>query len=204
MTDNDLNNMKLPEQSFSKITQANARLLCQSIELDEAAQILLRDTVTSAAYIQQLIDKQLYTDAVKVLAHALPKREATWWACLCARNTLSETSAANESKAIELAEAWVYKPSEDNRKAILPIAETSHFKTAASWAAMAAFWSGNNIALSPDITIPPAEGLTAKAVLGAVITAAVHSKPDKIASNYQLFLKQGIHIACGGDGRLSQ
>jgi hypothetical protein len=195
--------MNRPEQRFSKITQANAQLLCQTIELNEAAKVLLQACPISADYIQQLVDKELYTDAVNVLAHALPKREAVWWACLCARKTLTATSLATESKTIELAEAWVYKPSEENRKLLIPIAETAHFKNAASWAAVAAFWSGNNISLTPEITIPATEGLTAKAVTGAIITAAVSDKPENIASNYQLFLKQGIDIACGGDGRLS-
>ncbi|MDD1617430.1 MAG: secreted protein, partial [Methylococcaceae bacterium NSP1-2] len=104
--------MNIPEQRFSKITQANAQLLCQPIELNEVATALLQECPISADYIQQLVDKKFYTDAVKVLAHALPKREATWWACLCARKTLTEKSLATENKAIELAEAWVYKPSE--------------------------------------------------------------------------------------------
>jgi len=196
--------MNIPEQSFIKITQANAKLLCQTLELHEAAEALLEDKLTTANYIQSLIAKELYTDAIQVLAFALPKREAVWWACLCARKTLTEKSAVTESKAIELAEAWVYKPSEENRKEILPITEATQSKSAASWAARAAFWSANNMSLTPEITIPPADGLTAKAVMGAVITAAVSGLPEKITSNYQLFLKQGIDIACGGDGRLSQ
>ena len=198
MTDNHLT-QTVAEQSFTKITQANAQLLCQAFELDEAASALLSDNPSSAAYIQRLIEHALYTDAVKVLAHALPKREATWWACLCVRN-----SSVTESKAIELAEAWVYKPSEDNRKAILPLIASSKFKSAAEWAALAAFWSGNNMSLTPEVTIATVEGLTAKAVMAAIIMSAVSGAPEKIADNYQLFLKQGIDIACGGDGRLSQ
>lgn len=193
----------MSEQRFIKISQANAKLLCQTIELNEAAQALLQDNLTTADYIQQLIDQKLYTEAVKVLAHALPKREATWWACLCARNTLTEKSQPTESKAIELAEAWVYKPSEENRKSLIPIVETMQFKNASGWAALAAFWSGNNISFNPAVSIPPTEGLAAKAVISAVITAAVSNTPEKISNNYQFFLQQGIHIACGGDGRLS-
>lgn len=195
--------MSEPEKNFSKISQANAKLLCQTLDLDESAKLLLNDKLSSADYIQQLIDKALYTEAVKVLAHALPKREATWWACLCARKTLTSKSPPAEMKGIELAEAWVYKPSEENRKLLLPIIAQTTYKNAANWAALAAFWSGNNISLNPDVVIPPTEGLTAKAVTGAVITAAVSDTPEKISNNYQLFLKQGIHIACGGDGRLS-
>ncbi len=123
---------------------------------------------------------------------------------MCARNNLSDKTSANEIKAIELAEAWVYKPTEENRKLTLPAAEITAYKSAASWAAMAAFWSGNDISPVVHAIVPPNEKLFAKAVVGAVILAATQSEAGKIDGNYQLFLKQGINIASGGDGRAVQ
>ena len=34
--------------------------------------------------------------------------------------------------------------------------------------------------------------------------AATVGKAENVNSNYQLFLQQGVHIACGGDGRAIQ
>jgi len=189
---------------FTKIKQANALAICQGLELDEQAAVLLQNNPTTADYLYQLIDLKLYPDAVRFLAHALPKREATWWACLCARKGLTDKTPVNEIKAIELAEAWVYKPTEDNRKLTLPAADATGYKTAASWAAIAAFWSGDDISPVPEAVIPPDEKLFAKAVVGAVMLAATQGEASQVNDNYQLFLQQGINIASGGDGRTVQ
>ena len=83
-------------------------------------------------------------------------------------------------------------------------AEATEFKTAAGWAAVAAFWSGDNISTVAGITTPPADDLTGKAVNAAELLAASMQKPDKVNDYHQLFLKQGIDIACGGDGSLTK
>ena len=194
----------MAEMNLIKIQQPTASAVCKHVELDEEAKSLLQDDAVPAQYLQQLIEKELYPDAARFLANALPKREATWWACLCARNALNNQPSDADLKAIELAEAWVYKPTEENRKPIMPAAETTEFKTPAGWAAVAAFWSGGNMSPVEGTVVPPPEDLTAKAVIGAVMLAAVRDGPEKVKTNYQLFLRQGIDIAGGGDGRSVQ
>ncbi|CAG1022418.1 hypothetical protein DOJK_01658 [Patescibacteria group bacterium] len=184
-----------------KIKQANANIIAKDSGLDDMALELLAQYSDSSEYLNQLIEQKLYPDAVRFLANALPKREATWWACLCARHVLNDKTPPAEVKAIELAEAWVYKPNEDTRKPTLAAAEAVSHNTPASWAAMSAFWSGNDISPTPQAIIPPSETLYAKAVIGAVMLAATQVAPDKVADTYQLFLQQGIDIANGGDGR---
>ncbi|MCX7069324.1 MAG: hypothetical protein NTW85_16765 [Methylococcales bacterium] len=194
----------MTESTLIKIKQMNADAIAQGIKFDEQAIALLQDNPTTVDYLNQLIALKLYPDAVRFLAHALPKREATWWACLCARNTLTDKTPASEIKAIELAEAWVYKPIEDTCKPTLAAAEATEYKTAASWAAIAAFWSGDDISPTPHAVIPPTEKLYAKAVIGAVMLAATQGEASKVNEKYLLFLQQGIHIASGGDGRIVQ
>lgn len=191
----------MTEARLIKIKHVNADTIAQGIGLNEPAAALLQDYPATADYLNQLIALKFYPDAVRFLAHALPKREATWWACLCARNTLTDKSPANEIKAIELAEAWVYKPTEDNRKPTLAAAEATEYKTAAGWAAIASFWSGDDISPVPQAVIPPDEKLYAKAVIGAAMLAATQGEASKVNDKYLLFLQQGINIASGGDGR---
>lgn len=192
------------EMNLIKIKQLSALAICHGLEFGEQATALLQGSPATVDYLQQLLADKLYPDAVRFLAHALPKREATWWACLCARNGLNDKTPAPEIKAIELAEAWVYKPTQDNRKLTLPAAEATAYKTAASWAALSAFWSGDDISPVSQAVIPPDEKLYAKAVVGAVLLAATQGEASKINDNYRLFLQQGINIASGGDGRAVQ
>jgi hypothetical protein len=191
----------MTELKFTKVTEIYAQDICQKLELsDEATQLLTQD-LSPAAYLEKLIAEELFPDAVRFLAMALPKREGTWWACLAARHTLPKNADAREIAAIEAAETWVYRPSEANRQLTQAVAEATEFKTAAGWAAIAAFWSGGSISPVPDVMVPPPEDLTAKAVGGAIMLAAASGDPAKINSHYQVFLQQGLNIACGGDGR---
>ncbi|MCX7102996.1 MAG: hypothetical protein NTX38_16325 [Methylobacter sp.] len=191
----------MTEKIFTKIKQSNALEICKGLDMDKQAIELLQDNPTTVSFLDQLIAQKLYPDAIRFLAHALPKREATWWACLCARHQVTDQTTVNEIKAIELAEAWVYKPTEENRKLTYPAAELTGFKSASSWAAIAAFWSGDDISPVPQAVIPPDEKLYSKAVLGAVMLAATQGEASKVTQKYELFLQQGINIANGGDGR---
>ena len=189
------------EIKLGKIKHPNALAICQGFELEEQATLLLNEFPATTDFIGKLLEQKLYPDAVRFLAHALPKREATWWACLCARNGLTDKTPAIQVKAIELAEAWVYNPADENSKLNYPVAEAAGHKNAASWAATAAFWSGNDISPIPEAVIPPDEKLYAKAVVGAVMLAATQGEASQVDDHYRLFLKQGLHIASGADGR---
>lgn len=190
------------EYVFKKVLADEAAAICGDIELDEAGQGLLSPKMAPAVFLRILVDGALYTDAVKFLARALPKREATWWACLCARSVLGENPAPEVVRALELAEQWVDEPTEEHRRLTWPAAEAAQFNHPACWAAMAAFWSGGSMAPPDAPAMPPAENLTGKVVAGAVMMAAVQTEPEKSETNYRRFLEQGIDIACGGTGRL--
>ena len=191
----------MSQLEFKKVKEKTAAEVCKRVELDEKAAAILSEQHTPAEFLQLLIDQKLYTDAVRFLSQALPNREATWWACLAARDVLSEGSAPEQLSALESAEKWVYKPSEQNRGVTFNLAEQATFNHPASWAAVAAFWSGGNISPYPDAIVNPAPDLNGKAVAGAVMLAAVQGEPSGIEPRYRKFLDQGIDIACGGDGR---
>ncbi len=192
---------KMTELNLIKIMQTKAKLIAASLDLSDEAMTLLLDEMTPAQYVQELIEKTLYTDVIMFLAAGLSKRESTWWACVCARSTLTDQSPDSDVKALALAEAWVYKPTQENCQLTLPAAEATGFKTAAGWSAMAAFWSGENISPVEDAIVPPPADLTGKAVNGAVLLAASQVEPTKVIENQQLLINIAIDIASGGDGR---
>lgn len=187
---------------LKKIPMERASQVCRDIALDPDALALLSPDMAPADYLHQLVARSLFADAVKFLARALPKRESTWWACLCARAALGTPPPAPLREAIEAAERWVYEPSEAHRRATQTAAQTAGFAAAAGWAAMAAFWSGGSM-VPPDLpAVPPPDDLTAKAAAGAVMLAAVCGEPARAPERYRDFLRRGLDIAGGGDGRL--
>lgn len=183
--------------TLAKVTAKTATEICKPLKLEDEAKKLLRDGLTPRQYLDLLLEKQLFADAAKFLALALPKREAVWWACLCARAVLGPNLPPKLATAVQAAEKWVTDPSEDNRRATMPAAEAAEMGNPAGCAAMAAFWSGGSLAPPNVPVVPPPDHLTAHGVAGAVMLAAVLKEPEKATEKFRKFFAQGIEVANG-------
>jgi hypothetical protein len=159
--------------------------------------LLLTGDLTPQRYLDLLTEKNLYADATRLLAHGLPKRAAVWWACQCLREALGSNPPLKARLPLEVVEKWVQNPSEDNRRAGLPAAETAGFGTPVGLTALAAFWSGGSLTPPDAPVIPPADHLTAEGVAGAVLLAAVGAAPDDVPKRQRRFLDLGMVVACG-------
>lgn len=189
---------------YIKVEALTAAELLKEFELFEpdAKSVMVADTAPQIS-IENLIKGKFYQDAIKLLAHALPKRLAVWWACLAARKAQTPETSEDNLQALIATEAWAKKPTEQNRLQCKTLAEATQFKTAASWAAMAAAWCAGSMANEGEPEIPPPAYLYAHAVSGCVSLAASTIDPEKTEDFYELFLAQGIDLACGGNGLIN-
>ncbi len=176
--------------------------LVPRLELDGDGAKAIAGADTAGAAVERLVAADLHQDAVKLLAHALPKREAVWWACMCARSVPDPALPPEDAAAVEAAEAWVRRPDEPARRAAAATAEKTKFATPESWTAMGAFWSGGSMAPDGQVVVPPPDHLTATAVTGAVMLAAVRHTPEKRLDRLLRFIVSARDIAGGGAGRL--
>jgi len=186
--------------SLTKV-KGNAAEAAQTVTLTPEAAALLKPQDSVADFLSALMAAELMTDAVGVMARALPKREAVWWACLAARTLVDAQTPPAVVAAIEAAEAWVYRPSEETRRAAMDRAQATKFDHPGVWAAVGAFWSGGSMAPPNLPAVPPAEHLTSIAVAGAVNLSAVMRQPEHAKEKLAGFLGQAIDIANGGNGR---
>jgi len=182
-----------------KITRATAEI-CGLFRLSPEARGLLDPALAPAEFIDRLYGAGYYIDAIRFLAHALPARQIVWWACLMARGALVDNSP-DHVKAIEAAEAWVYHPDEEHRRAAMSTASPVANDIPARWAAMAAAWSGGSLAPPDAPVVPPGETLPAQAASGAVLLAAVKPEPERAPERHRNAIAQAIDIARGGTGR---
>lgn len=187
--------------TLPKVTATRAADVCELFELGDDAAPLLNNSLDPAGFLALLMEHHQYADATRFLAHALPKRESVWWACLAARAGMGDRMTPEQAASLQAAEQWVFKPAEENRRPTFAAAEAAGLDNPASWAAVAAFWSSGSLAPAGQPVIPPPDDLCAKAVAGAVMLAAVNEAPEKATNKYQAFLRQGIDIAKGGSGR---
>jgi hypothetical protein len=179
--------------NLSRIAARSAEEVCRHFRLGAEAKQVLRPEQTPAQFLAALMEKRWAIDAIRFLAHALPKREAVWWACSCARETAPEGAGA---AALAAAEAWAADPTEDNRRAARAAAEAAGLAQPGGCAAMACFWSGGSLAPADLAAVPPGEHLTARGVAGAILLAAV-SEPAKAAERHGRFLALGLEVAAG-------
>lgn len=192
------------------MAQALAKLLVplqvvmDRLELVPPALAALTPTATAADGLQALLANGLSQEGIHLLAHALPRREAVWWACMCADATVPAALAPEDRAARDAAEAWVRNAGEEAlRRAAGEAAQRTGFQSPEAWVAMAAFWSGGSMAPEGVPTVAPGEAFTGRAVAGSVLLAAVRLRPADAAARLLRFIESARDIASGGAGRLS-
>lgn len=149
------------------------------------------------ALIEELVAQNLMMDALKMLALALPPREGVWWGCLAARDLLPPDE---KTKALTAAEAWVFKPSQNTKKALEP------FSLEAEKPDQLMCEAGFNVPL-PDDEAPPTGPPHLPGLL--IFSAQLQSFyapdiPDDINRQGQLLLGRGLDIAKGGNGQIGE
>ena len=156
---------------------------------------LMRPDQKPPEFVSLLMDNKLYPDAVRFLAHALPKREAVWWGWMSARRAAGDHPPPKIKAALEATEKWIAQPNEENRRAAHAAAQVAEFSTAAGCAGLGAFFSGGSMAPPEAPVVPPGDYLTAKAISGAVNFAAMGGPPKEAPEKFKSFVAQGVDVA---------
>jgi len=140
---------------------------------------------------------ELYPDAIKFLAQALPKREATVWADACAREAAGEDPSELDAKCLDAVAKWLEKPDEDNRRAAMDAADEADYSTAAAAAAATAAWSEGSMGPAEYDDVPPPETLAGTMASTTVLLAVSVVDPLETTKTQKRLLERGIEIAAG-------
>lgn len=184
-------------------TQESALGRLTRLELEEPATglVIRQDgtlaggTMVEAARV--LLGAGLLHDAVSVLAQALSRQAAAWWACRAARLEAGGGPGATEIPALEAAEDWVRAPAQSKAYAAQEVAEQVGYAAPAGCAALAAFLAGDSMAPAHLDPLPPLPYLAGLAAAGAVRLAAERRSPVEADSRLRALLETGFAIAAG-------
>jgi len=191
-----------PAKPASKLRNDLERVM-PHLQLDEHGRSVLAGCQGSIEALERLEKTGLLIEATRLIAHALPAREAVWWACACSRHTAaSGASQAAETQVREAAEEWVRKPTDEHRRSAMKQAEAAGFSSAEAWAAVGAFWSGDSMAPPEAPKVPPQPHFTGLAVAGSVALAASRGPASRRDARLQRFLSSAKDIMTGGAGRI--
>jgi hypothetical protein len=144
--------------------------------------------------IQRLRDDERVVDAIQFLAHALPKREAIWWAWSCARHAAGDDPPEAIRDSLEATGLWIREPSDAHRRTAYELAQKADLATAAGCAGAAAFFSGGSMAPADQPAMPPEEFMSAKAISGSVTLAAL-TEPERAMAQMEEYLDRGLEVA---------
>ncbi len=186
-----------PPRSLKKIRAPKAREIPGWDRLGEESLALLRDEQTPLEFLDALIAHERFADAIHFLAHAIPKREAVWWSCLCVKQAGGDNLSPAELAALTAAVRWALSPEEESRAAAKEPAKAAGFKAPAGLLAHAVFYSGGSLAPAGLPEVPPNPALTAECVAGAIKLAAATAPREKVELMFRQFLALGIGIAGG-------
>jgi hypothetical protein len=191
-----------PAATANKLS-ADLTVVLPHLQLDADAKAKLDDCPHAAEALARLEQAGLLIEATRLVAHALPAREAVWWACSCSRHTAASGAApATEAAVREAAEEWVRRQTDEHRRAAMKEAEKAGFGSPEAWAAVGAFWSGDSMAPPEAPKVPPQPHFTGLAVAGAVALAAARGQASRRDARLKRFLVSARDIASGGAGRL--
>ncbi len=151
--------------------------------------------------LSELDSKAAKVDILRLLAVALPPREATWWACLAARDLIGAEPKV-VPPPLRTAEAWVFKPTEDNRTAARDAFETADMDDDTSFCAMAALYADGTMGPG-DLSQTPAPANGVAAAVLAMNMIALRARADTFATYMEILIDRGLDIARGGNGRVT-
>ena len=186
---------------LTKISKQPARrlLALANLKLDTPLESPVAASVGDV--LAELDGKGAWLDFLRVMAAALPSREAIWWACLAAEDVL-KASDAPEPDTLVRAREWVFKPSDETREQARLAAETAEpSDDVALCAAAVAMCDGK---LGPgdlaQYEAPP--GAAATMVWGMNVMALGAGEAEDFDDRLSRVLDRSVDIAKGGNGRL--
>jgi hypothetical protein len=171
-----------------------ASKVCNVADLSETAQTLCDETVEVIPFLHRLCERELFPDALSVLATWLGKRKGVWWAVDCVESACSDR-LQSQADLLESTRKWVLEPTEDNRRSVADAADSTDSTLPACWVARAAGWSGGSLTPPELPVVPPAEHLTKQGILAGLSLAAPFISPAKTLENYRQFIELGEQLS---------
>jgi hypothetical protein len=155
------------------------------------------DSMRTLDFVRLLVGKRDWQAAISVCAYLLPRRVAVAWACRSIRRMV-ERLRPDDDRMIGFAEAWVEEPEEPRRRKALASGNVGDARSAATWVALAAGWSGGSI-VPDDMGYAPADPeQTAKAVRVALFIALSRLEEGAKPRVMTTCLQDGIQLASEG------
>ena len=183
---------KIPPEPAAKMLAAANTKLQTKLALPASAPV--------QAVLEALDAQGAKIDVLRMMSVALPPREATWWACLAARDIVG-ADAKQVPPPLATAERWVFKPTTENRAAASDAFHHAEQDDDTVYCAMAALYADGTLGLGETANYPaPPNGVSA--AVFAMNLIALRANAEQMAPFLEMLIDRGVDIARGGNGRV--
>ena len=150
--------------------------------------------------LAELAEKEAWVDVLKLLAIALPPREAVWWACIAARDVVGQ-GKKDTTPCLKASEAWVFDPTEENREAARVSLDNVYIDDDTELCATAAMYAPGNMGPGDLAEYPAPAGAVSSCAFGMNMVSL--SAAADFDAHLQLLIDRALDIARGGNGQLA-
>jgi Family of unknown function (DUF6931) len=179
---------------MSRLRYATTRALYETFPRKVTKLAELPTDEPPITFLKRLSSEEKFEDAMTFCAYMLPRREAVWWGCGCARAFIRDI-VQDRAGCLVAAETWVREPDEARRLYALDLGRRGDNNDELTWLALAAGWAGGQLGAHPKLQVPVPQYLTPRAVRIAVLLSALHIPlPDKTA-RVSARIEEGIKLA---------
>lgn len=176
------------------LVRRTAREISRPISFRQAGDELLRDEMSPRQFIESLVAARKYADAIRVVAHVLPRRAAVWWNVVCLWDSVRPTPPALVAEIIESSVQWVLLPIPEHQRPLRNACRAARRHKAAQSLALAVSYAGET--LLPELpTLPAKTHLTAKLTAASVLIAAADAAASQRIARQRQYLELGVEIA---------
>ncbi len=183
---------KIPKEPAARmLAMANAKLKTNlSLPANTPVQAMLEALEKEGATI----------DILRLLSVALPARERVWWACLAARDYIGE-APKNGTPSLIAAEAWVFKPTPENREKARATLDHADVNDDTVYCANAVNFSDGTLGAG-ELAHYDAPAGASEISAFAMNLVAMKKHADRFEEYGQMLIDRALDIARGGNGRV--
>lgn len=151
--------------------------------------------------LKELEDKGAVIDILRIMALVLPPRERVWWACLAARDIIGPMDEGKEPEPLLASEAWVFKPSEENRERARVSLDDAYIDDDTVNCAYSVIYCDGTLG-PKDLAQYPAPAGAAETFAFVMNAVALDKNHARLDTYSQLLIDRAIDIGRGGNGRI--
>lgn len=186
-------------KDLKKIPQEPAARMLASVNAQLKTPVDAPASAPVAVVLEKLAAQEAWTDILRLLAIALPPREAVWWACIAARDITGEGDE-KATHCLQASEAWVFKPDEKNREAARASLDNVYVDDDTNLVATAVLYAPGNMGPGDLAQFPAPAGAVSSCVFGMNMVSL--GEAEDFFGHMQLLIDRALDIARGGSGKI--